>query len=97
MGATIQRTRYSKSLRKILQDDTVAKPDDEVTVVSGFNILTNGQVSNVMVFVEVKLDYPVVDQLNIISSHRHPSSRVRKLISVNVVDKTLVDPCLIKH
>jgi hypothetical protein len=45
MGATIQRTRYSKSLKKILQDDTVARPEDEVTVVSGFNILTNGQVS----------------------------------------------------
>ena len=35
MGVTIQCTCYSKILRKILQDDTVTKPDDEVTVVSG--------------------------------------------------------------
>jgi len=44
MGATIQRTRYSKSSKKILQDDTVAGPEAEVTVVSGLNLLTNGQV-----------------------------------------------------
>jgi len=45
MGATIQRTRYSKSSKKILQDDTVAGPEAEVTVVSGLNLLTNGQVN----------------------------------------------------
>lgn len=44
MGATIQRTRYSKSSKKILQDETIARPEDEVTVVSGLNILSNGQV-----------------------------------------------------
>ncbi|KAF8582403.1 hypothetical protein K439DRAFT_1391736 [Ramaria rubella] len=45
MGATIQRTRYSKSSKKILQDDTVAGPGDEVIVVSGLNLLTNGQIN----------------------------------------------------
>lgn len=44
MGATIQKTRYSKRLNMILQDDSVARPEDEVTVVSGVGILTNGQV-----------------------------------------------------
>ena len=44
MGATIQRTRYSKRLKKILQDNTVTKPEDEVKVISGLNLLTNGQV-----------------------------------------------------
>ncbi|GJJ14275.1 hypothetical protein Clacol_008539 [Clathrus columnatus] len=45
MGATIQKTRYSKKLSMILQDDTPARPEDEVTVVSGVGILTNGQVN----------------------------------------------------
>ncbi|KAF8530120.1 integral membrane protein DUF92-domain-containing protein [Hysterangium stoloniferum] len=45
MGATIQRTRYSKKQKKILQDDTVAGPEDEVAVISGLNILTNGQIN----------------------------------------------------
>lgn len=45
MGATIQRTRYSKAKKQILQDDSVAGPDAEVAHISGINILTNGQVS----------------------------------------------------
>lgn len=45
MGATVQKTRYSKKLNMVLQDDSVARPEDEVTIVSGVGILTNGQVS----------------------------------------------------
>ncbi|TDL23380.1 hypothetical protein BD410DRAFT_820772 [Rickenella mellea] len=43
MGATIQRTRYSTTTKRILQDDTVVT--DDVKVVSGLNILTNNQVN----------------------------------------------------
>lgn len=45
MGATIQRTRYSTSKKLILQDESPATDDKEVKVISGFNLLTNNQVS----------------------------------------------------
>ncbi|KIJ37584.1 hypothetical protein M422DRAFT_231645 [Sphaerobolus stellatus SS14] len=45
MGATIQRTRYSKKNKKILQDDSITTAEDEVTIISGLNILTNGQIN----------------------------------------------------
>ncbi|EJD00546.1 uncharacterized protein FOMMEDRAFT_22321 [Fomitiporia mediterranea MF3/22] len=47
MGATIQRTRYSKKTKRILQDETPApvSSSDEIQVVSGFDLLTNNQVN----------------------------------------------------
>lgn len=44
MGATIQRTRYSNSSKKVLQDDTAVSGKDDIKVVSGLNLLTNNQV-----------------------------------------------------
>ena len=44
MGATIQRTRYSNTTKKVLQDDTAVTGSDDVKVVSGLNLLTNNQV-----------------------------------------------------
>ena len=46
MGATIQRTRYSNTTKKVLQDDTAVTGSDDVKVVSGLNLLTNNQVCN---------------------------------------------------
>ncbi|EIN04469.1 hypothetical protein PUNSTDRAFT_108231 [Punctularia strigosozonata HHB-11173 SS5] len=47
LGATVQRTRYSKSLNKILSDHSkLAKTSsDDVKVVSGIGLLTNNQVN----------------------------------------------------
>lgn len=44
LGATIQRTRYSNSTKKVLQDDTAVSGKDDIKVVSGLNLLTNNQV-----------------------------------------------------
>jgi hypothetical protein len=43
LGATVQQTRYSKTKRVILQDES--KTTEGVQVVSGINILSNNQVS----------------------------------------------------
>ncbi|KAH9919436.1 integral membrane protein DUF92-domain-containing protein [Amylocystis lapponica] len=46
MGATIQRTRYSASTKRILTDESpVPKDEAEIKVVSGLDILTNSQVN----------------------------------------------------
>ena len=42
LGATIQQTRYSKTKKLILQDDS---KDVDVKVISGMNLLTNNQVN----------------------------------------------------
>ena len=45
MGATIQRTRYSNTSKRILTDEsTEPSRDADIKVVSGLNILTNNQV-----------------------------------------------------
>ena len=43
LGATVQQTRYSKTKKVVLQDDS--KDVDGVNVISGWNLLTNNQVS----------------------------------------------------
>ena len=43
LGATVQQTRYSKTKKLVLQDDS--KDVDAVNVISGRNLLTNNQVS----------------------------------------------------
>lgn len=68
MGATIQRTRYSKKSKKILQDDSVAGPEDEITTISGLNILTNGQVRNLLLF-SWELPNCITDKLAFICDH----------------------------
>jgi len=46
MGATIQRTRYSNTTKRILTDESSQSAKDaDVKVVSGLNILTNNQVN----------------------------------------------------
>ena len=45
LGATIQRTRYSLDTKKILQDHAEPRANADIKVISGFNILTNNQVS----------------------------------------------------
>lgn len=45
MGATIQRTRYSNSTKKILQDDSTVSGKEDIKVVSGLNLLTNNQIN----------------------------------------------------
>ena len=42
LGATVQQTRYSKTKKLILQDDS---KDVDVKVISGMNLLTNNQVN----------------------------------------------------
>ena len=42
LGATVQQTRYSKTKKLVLQDDS---KDVDVNVISGRNLLTNNQVS----------------------------------------------------
>ena len=42
LGATVQQTRYSKTKKVVLQDDS---KDVDVNVISGRNLLTNNQVS----------------------------------------------------
>ena len=42
LGATVQQTRYSKTKKVVLQDDS---KDVDVNVISGSNLLTNNQVS----------------------------------------------------
>ena len=44
LGATVQQTRYSKTKKLVLQDDS--KDVDAVNVISGRNLLTNNQVSH---------------------------------------------------
>jgi uncharacterized membrane protein len=44
LGATVQRTRYSKDRHLVLQDETQDKGHD-IRVISGWNILTNNQVN----------------------------------------------------
>lgn len=45
MGATIQRTRYSNTSKRILTDESSEPASDtDIKVVSGLNILTNNQV-----------------------------------------------------
>ena len=43
LGATVQQTRYSKTKKLVLQDDS---KDIDVNVISGMNLLTNNQVSH---------------------------------------------------
>ena len=43
LGATVQQTRYSKKKKVVLQDDS--QDVDGVNVISGWNLLTNNQVS----------------------------------------------------
>jgi len=43
LGATVQQTRYSKSKKVVLQDDS--KEVDAVNIISGINVLTNNQVN----------------------------------------------------
>ncbi|GJE88171.1 integral membrane protein DUF92-domain-containing protein [Phanerochaete sordida] len=46
MGATIQRTRFSSSTRRILTDESPkAAPDADVKVISGLDLLSNNQVN----------------------------------------------------
>jgi len=46
MGATIQRTRYSNSTKRILTDESLEPPSNvDIKVVSGLDILTNNQVN----------------------------------------------------
>jgi uncharacterized membrane protein len=42
LGATVQQTRYSKTKKLVLQDDS---KDVDVNIISGRNLLTNNQVS----------------------------------------------------
>lgn len=45
MGATIQRTRYSNTAKRILTDESPEPTKSaDIKVVSGLNILTNNQV-----------------------------------------------------
>jgi hypothetical protein len=44
LGATVQQTRYSRTKKLVLQDDS--KDIDAVNVISGRNLLTNNQVSH---------------------------------------------------
>lgn len=48
LGATVQQTRYSKTKRVILQDES--KTTEGVQVVSGINVLTNNQVSGYVAY-----------------------------------------------
>jgi len=43
LGATVQRTRYDKTKKLILQDDSAER--SSTTVISGLNLLTNNQVN----------------------------------------------------
>jgi uncharacterized membrane protein len=43
LGATLQKTRYSRQSKRVLQDDT-AKQQDELHL-GGIGVLTNNQVS----------------------------------------------------
>ena len=60
MGATIQRTRYSNTTKKVLQDDTAVTGSDDVKVVSGLNLLTNNQVC-------INTDIPVLSSCSTMS------------------------------
>lgn len=47
MGATIQRTRYSPKTKKILTDESsLLASNDKTQVISGIDVLSNNQVSN---------------------------------------------------
>lgn len=55
MGATIQRTRYSSSTKRILTDESLAPgPDADVKVISGVNLLSNNQVSSLVCFPSIR-------------------------------------------
>lgn len=49
MGATIQKTRYLEDEKLILTDESGIREGSRVKVVSGVDILTNNQVSFVIV------------------------------------------------
>ena len=75
MGATIQRTRYSNTTKKVLQDDTAVTGSDDVKVVSGLNLLTNNQVCintdiPVLSSCSMMTIYPMKDQSCYFDHHR---------------------------
>lgn len=46
LGATVQRTRYLNTTKRILTDEAgVPTPDADIKVISGLDLLTNNQVS----------------------------------------------------
>jgi uncharacterized membrane protein len=45
LGATLQRTRYSNKTKLILQDKSKPLANDDIKVISGWNVLTSNQVN----------------------------------------------------
>jgi hypothetical protein len=44
LGATLQRTQYSNTSKRILTDTSTVSQDSDIKVVSGIDILSNNQV-----------------------------------------------------